>query len=69
MVTEKLNMFWLQVGRQGVGCTGQIAQHYYKYTVFTVMEALRAAVDKLETITSAGYWPYPSYTDLLFSVK
>ncbi len=45
------------------------AAHYYKYTVFTVMEALRAAVDKLETITSAGYWPYPSYTDLLFSVK
>ena len=43
--------------------------HYYKYTVFAIMDALRAAVDSLEVITSAEYWPYPSYTDLLFSVK
>ena len=45
------------------------AAHYYKYTVFAIMDALRAAVDSLEVITSAEYWPYPSYTDLLFSVK
>ena len=45
------------------------AAHYYKYTVFAAMEVLRAAVDELETITSAEYWPYPSYTDLLFSIK
>lgn len=45
------------------------AAHYYKYTVFAVMEKLRQAVDSLETITSARYWPYPSYTDLLFSIK
>ena len=45
------------------------AAHYYKYTVFAAMERLRAAVDQLEAITSARYWPYPSYTDLLFSIK
>ena len=45
------------------------AAHYYKYTVFAAMEALRAAVDELETITAAEDWPYPSYTDLLFSIK
>ena len=45
------------------------AAHYYKYTVFATMERLRAAVDQLETICSAKYWPYPSYTDLLFSIK
>ena len=45
------------------------AAHYYKYTVFAIMDALRAAVDSLEVITSAEYWPYPSYTDLLFSIK
>ena len=38
-------------------------------SVFAAMERLRAAVDQLETITSARYWPYPSYTDLLFSIK
>ena len=46
-----------------------VAAHYYKYTVFATMEALRSAVDELETITDSKYWPYPSYTDLLFSVK
>ena len=45
------------------------AAHYYRYTVFAMMGGLRAVVDDLETITAAGYWPYPSYTDLLFSVK
>ena len=46
-----------------------VASHYYKYTAFATMEALRSAVDELETITDSKYWPYPSYTDLLFSVK
>ena len=45
------------------------AAHYYKYTIFAAMEELRKTVDELETITAAGYWPYPSYTDLLFSIQ
>ena len=45
------------------------AAHYYRYTVFAMMGGLRAVVDDLETITAAGYWPYPSYTELLFSVQ
>ena len=34
-----------------------------------VMEELRASVDEAEEITSAEYWPYPSYGELLFSVR
>ena len=45
------------------------AAHYYRYTVFALMGGLRAVVDDLETITAKEYWPYPSYTELLFSVK
>ena len=45
------------------------AAHYYKYTIFTAMETLRGTVDALETMTAASYWPYPSYMDLLFSIK
>ena len=30
---------------------------------------LREAVDGLEVITASEVWPYPSYTELLFSVK
>ena len=45
------------------------AAHYYKYTIFAAMDELRKTVDELETMTAAEYWPYPSYTDLLFSIK
>ena len=45
------------------------AAHYYRYTVFEIMTRLREAVDGLELITASEVWPYPSYTELLFSVK
>ena len=32
------------------------------------MDALRAAVDSLEVITSRDYWPVPSYNNMLFYV-
>lgn len=41
---------------------------YYKDTVFIAMQEMRAVADELETITSSEYWPYPSYTELLYSV-
>ena len=43
--------------------------HYYKYTVFATMEKVRAAADALEVITSAEFWPYPSYAEILCSIK
>lgn len=42
---------------------------YYRDTVITRMQSLRSVVDEAETITSKEYWPYPSYGDMLFSVK
>ena len=33
------------------------------------MGALRAAADEADTQTAAGYWPFPTYGDLLFGVK
>ena len=42
---------------------------YYRDTVFVAMNELRVVVDALETMTAADSWPYPSYGDLLFSVK
>jgi len=41
----------------------------FKDIVIPAMNELRKYVDELETITSAEYWPYPSYGDLLFGVK
>ena len=33
------------------------------------MDALRAVCDEAETITDKEFWPFPTYSDLLFSVK
>ena len=36
--------------------------------VLCKMSELRALCDEAETITAAGYWPFPTYGDLLFGV-
>ena len=41
----------------------------YKDNVIRAMTALRAACDACEAMTPKQVWPYPSYTDMLFSVK
>ena len=42
---------------------------YYGTTVINAMKKLREVCDKLETITDRGYWPLPSYGEILYSVK
>ncbi len=37
--------------------------------IFATMSELRIYVDEMETITSAKYWPYPTYGEMLFSVR
>lgn len=32
------------------------------------MRELRAAADEAESITAAKFWPYPTYSELLYSV-
>lgn len=41
---------------------------YYHNQVEKKTEAVRAIVDKLELLTASKYWPYPTFTELLFSV-
>ena len=41
---------------------------FYHDTVLSQMNEFRAIADELETIVGKGYWPFPTYTDLLFSV-
>ena len=37
--------------------------------ILSKMDALRAVCDEAETITAKEFWPFPTYSDLLFSVK
>ena len=41
---------------------------YYHDTVLSQMNEVRAIADELETLVGKGYWPFPTYTDLLFSI-
>ena len=45
------------------------AAHYYHDTILEDMEELRASVDKAEAIIPDGYLPYPTYGDMLFSLR
>ena len=42
------------------------ASEYYRNTVVPVMEAMRRHADVLEAVTDKSYWPYPTYSDILF---
>ena len=41
----------------------------YRTKVLLLMEELRKTVDALELTLPASYWPYPSYGEILYSVK
>ena len=45
------------------------AAKYYHSEVLLAMNELRALGDQMEVMTSSEYWPYPSYGEMLFSVK
>ena len=43
--------------------------NFSRDSIFATMNELRIYVDEMETMTSAEYWPYPSYGEMLFSVR
>ena len=44
----------------------ETAAIYYHDVILANMESIRADADLLEQITDKSYWPYPTYSDLLF---
>lgn len=42
---------------------------FYRDSIVPAMEALRSTVDRMEGMTDSSAWPYPSYSDIIFSVK
>lgn len=43
--------------------------NYYRNTIFAQMEATRKIADDIEVVVGKKYWPYPTYGDVLFSVR
>ena len=44
----------------------QLGVAYCKDVIIAQMNSLRADADELESLTDKSYWPYPTYSDLLF---
>lgn len=42
---------------------------YFRDSVIPAMNELRLVADELETMTAEEYWPFPSYGEMLFSIK
>ena len=42
---------------------------YCLNNIIPLMNSLRASCDKAELLTSEDYWPFPTYGDILFSVR
>jgi len=41
---------------------------FYSSSVGEKMNEVRLVADELESLVGAKYWPYPSYSEILFSV-
>ena len=39
------------------------------HVVLPDMEEIRRCADNMEKLCSADYWPFPTYTELLYSVR
>ncbi len=48
---------------------GAAAAERAAHQIVPDMEAMRRLSDEMETLTSSRYWPYPTYSELLYSVK
>jgi glutamine synthetase len=58
----------LEKDRAKVPADARKAMEYSHKTLVGDMAAAREIADRLETLTASEYWPFPVYSDLLFSV-
>ena len=49
--------------------TCEALSEFSRDSIFATMNELRVYVDEMETMTDAACWPYPSYGEMLFSVR
>ena len=53
---------------EGVPAEAEEAMRYCHRVLVPAMEQARAVADELENITAKTHWPFPVYSELLFSV-
>jgi glutamine synthetase len=67
--TDKLESEVIEAKKTSDAGDSSKTAFFYREHVFAAMNELRAVADELETITPKELWPFPSYGDLLFSVR
>ena len=60
------NVETLRFSLAAVPVEPETAANYYHSVIVPAMEAVRKDADILESLTDKAYWPYPTYSDLLF---
>jgi glutamine synthetase len=55
-------------GQPGMQQDMTAAAKYFSAAILPAMKELREAVDGMESLVGEGYWPYPTYGDILFKV-
>ena len=60
------NCIKLQKDLEHIPASTPESVHYCRNIIVADMEAVRADADVLEALTDKSYWPYPTYSDLLF---
>ncbi len=64
-LTSKLDGVLSGVNMSDFAAASQTMAH----DVLPLMDEIRRRVDKMETLVSSDYWPFPTYYDLLYSVN
>lgn len=45
-----------------------VCAKYYREKILPAMDGLREIADELETVVAKEYWPFPTYTELLYNI-
>ena len=56
----------LNTAIKAVPTDSQAAADYYSDVIVPAMDSLRKDADLLERLTAKNYWPYPTYSDILY---
>ena len=56
----------LRAALRAVPTGTEAAAEHYRTAIVPAMKAVRTCADELEQITDKSYWPYPTYSDILF---
>ena len=50
----------------GIPADAKTAAEYCRQVIVPSMDAIRSHADRLEELTAKKYWPFPTYSDMLF---